>query len=901
MTEEQQLVGWKERTIPDVGYNFFSDGKTKIDFVLVYSEHRLKSNTKLQVPNNGTEVNSNDVFLSDEGETKLVKGDRDELAQERIPLKRKAKQNRWRKDFLQNLEDMGILVEERVESSKKRNLHFLLLHLPEKLLLETAEKLCIRAPIDFVTRDDLDESARIFDRFNITNMMKINVPTDAVSCCTCTFKETKKYVFLKGTTTSVYFSNAQRSFMLHDILQSIPFGDEAKAEVGIDRLIAENVFTAAYSLHEGDFEDHQMKEKDVDKKKHAAQQLVAINNDGETKTKFDDKNSDNNCGRRRILFDFWANYVMWYKYQPLDHIREYLGEKIAFYFAYLGLYTAWLLPAAFVGVLVFLFGFLGMKDNTPAVEICGKSGNISMCPACDEKFGCEYWKLNEACTSSRISYLFDNPGTVFYSIFMSFWAVAFLEFWKRKNVSLAHRWDCLDYEEEEARPRPEFALKAKHLEKNPITGILEPSFPEKTRTMRIAVGMLAISSMIVLVIIFIFTVIVYRILISIPLFLGSNTHKYAKNIASLSGAILNLIIILLLGRIYQALAKKLTAWEMHRTQTDYDNNYTMKVFCFQFLNFYSSLIYVAFAKGRFIGYPGKYIRIFGLRQEECSPTGCMAELTQQLAVIMIGKQLINNVQEVMLPKAKAAFHHFRSGVKNSKKTFEQYYKDYKLIDNEGLFEEYLEMVLQFGFITIFVAAFPLAPLFALINNWIEIRLDAQKFICETRRSLAHRAQDIGVWFNILEAIAQIAVISNAFLIAFTSNFLPKLLYQFEHNGSLAGYIDSTLSTSATNTTVLECRYRDYRHLNGTYTPTFWKLLALRLVFIIVFEHTVFGITRLIEVLVPDVPKKLEVLIKRERYLAKQALADSSIHSKTRGIHKSQRSVTYNCELNVEAK
>ena len=69
-------------------------------------------------------------------------------------------------------------------------------------------------------------------------------------------------------------------------------------------------------------------------------------------------------------------------------------------------------------------------------------------------------------------------------------------------------------------------------------------------------------------------------------------------------------------------------------------------------------------------------------------------------------------------------------------------------------------VLQFGFITIFVAAFPLAPLFALLNNWLEIRLDAHKFICETRRPVAERAQDIGVWFTILDALAQLAVISN---------------------------------------------------------------------------------------------------------------------------------------------
>ncbi len=69
-------------------------------------------------------------------------------------------------------------------------------------------------------------------------------------------------------------------------------------------------------------------------------------------------------------------------------------------------------------------------------------------------------------------------------------------------------------------------------------------------------------------------------------------------------------------------------------------------------------------------------------------------------------------------------------------------------------------VIQFGFITIFVAAFPLAPFFALANNIFEIRIDSNKLVCETRRPIAERAQDLGVWFNILEAVAKIAVISN---------------------------------------------------------------------------------------------------------------------------------------------
>ena len=36
------------------------------------------------------------------------------------------------------------------------------------------------------------------------------------------------------------------------------------------------------------------------------------------------------------LFQYWARWGKWKKYQPLDHIREYFGEKIAIYFAWLG-------------------------------------------------------------------------------------------------------------------------------------------------------------------------------------------------------------------------------------------------------------------------------------------------------------------------------------------------------------------------------------------------------------------------------------------------------------------------------------------------------------------------------------------------------------------------------------
>lgn len=52
-------------------------------------------------------------------------------------------------------------------------------------------------------------------------------------------------------------------------------------------------------------------------------------------------------------------------------------------------------------------------------------------------------------------------------------------------------------------------------------------------------------------------------------------------------------------------------------------------------------------------------------------------------------------------------------------------------------------VMQYGFTTIFVAAFPLAPLLALFSNLVQIRLDAIKMVRLQRRLVPRKAKDIG--------------------------------------------------------------------------------------------------------------------------------------------------------------
>ena len=59
--------------------------------------------------------------------------------------------------------------------------------------------------------------------------------------------------------------------------------------------------------------------------------------------------------------------------------------------------------------------------------------------------------------------------------------------------------------------------------------------------------------------------------------------------------------------------------EIPKTHLEYENKLTMKMFFFQFVNYYSSCFYVAFFKGKFVGHPGDYTYMFGwskLRNEE---------------------------------------------------------------------------------------------------------------------------------------------------------------------------------------------------------------------------------------------------------------------------------------------
>uniref|UniRef100_A0A8D3E5X2 Anoctamin n=1 Tax=Scophthalmus maximus TaxID=52904 RepID=A0A8D3E5X2_SCOMX len=577
----------------------------------------------------------------------------------------------------------------------------------------------------------------------------------------------------------------------------------------------------------------------------------------------------------QLLYQEWASYSVFYKYQPIGLIRKYFGEKVGLYFAWLGVYTQMLIPAAIVGVIVFLYGCATVDDNIPSMEICDPRNNITMCPLCDH--ACSYWKLVTACGTARASHLFDNPATVFFSIFMALWAVLFMEHWKRRQMRLNYIWDLTGFGEEEEGEKVKLTCTDR--------------MPAYLTTLVTMCFLIAVTFAIV------FGVILYRISIKAALHISSYPAARSNIRATVktTAAIINLIIIIVLDEIYGAIARWLTTLEVPKTDKSFEERLIFKTFILKFVNAFTPIVYLAFFRGRLVGRPGKYLYVVGsYRMEECAHAGCLMELCIQLCITMLGKQLIqNNLFEIGIPKLKKLLRRRKSELDSKQEeelnnSLQRHEKDHLLGPFVGLSPEYMEMIIQFGMVTLFVASFPLAPLFALLNNIIEIRLDAKKFVMELRRPIAAKAKDIGIWYNLLRGLSKVAVIVNAFVISFTSDFIPRLVYQYMYSpdGTMHGFIDHTLSSFNVSDfqpgtapqqpmnlghKVETCRYKDYREPPWSNTPyelskEFWAILAARLAFVIVFQNVVMLMSDFVDWLIPDIPKDISLQIHKEKIL-----------------------------------
>nr|XP_020441450.1 anoctamin-9-like [Monopterus albus] len=587
----------------------------------------------------------------------------------------------------------------------------------------------------------------------------------------------------------------------------------------------------------------------------------------------------------------WARWALLCKGQPISDVKSYFGEKVALYYLWLGWYTRLLAPAAAVGVVVFLYGLAFFNTSPLIKEVC--HSNITMCPRCDNN--CKVWQLSDTCTYAKVSHLFDNEGTVAFAMFMAIWATTFLELWKRTKARHVSQWKLYDWSEEE--------------EELILDLVNDPDCTPKQFVhsyFRSTVVLILVTLMLMVIIGIAHAVVVFRVVIAPFLSMVSweFMRENASTVAMMLGAVLHYVTIQVMTRVNSWVSLKLCDIEKTNSHAARERSFTVKMFTFQFFTLFSSLFYVAFFLGRINGHPGNYVRIFRWRLEECHPSGCMTDLFIQMAVIMLLKQILNNIVEFTVPWLKNCLGKraarklerkcnrcYRKSCRDEQGRVEpcdtcklqDWMRNYHLVNTDAfsLFNEFLEMVIQFSFTTIFVAAFPLAPLMALINNIFEIRLDAIKMVHLERRLVPRKTNHIGVWIQVLEVIGVLAVITNGLVIGVTSDFVPRLVYRYRFgpcvNGTtrthcMEGYINDTLSTAFLSHqqvkgdfspdqmdtgygfNVTSCSYRDYRNSEDhSLTSQFWLVLAVRFAFVILFEHVVVVCKFIAAWFIPDNP------------------------------------------------
>uniref|UniRef100_A0A8C0INS0 Anoctamin n=1 Tax=Chelonoidis abingdonii TaxID=106734 RepID=A0A8C0INS0_CHEAB len=546
--------------------------------------------------------------------------------------------------------------------------------------------------------------------------------------------------------------------------------------------------------------------------------------------------------------------------------RSYFGEKVALYFAWLGWYTRILFPAAVLGLLVFLYGIFHFDSSQVSKEICEANTTI-MCPLCDQK--CPFWQLSDTCTYAKVTHLFDNEGTILFAVLMALWATVFLELWKRKRAEVVSGWELYGWDEDEEELALQLINNPEHTLK-----LYQHSYIRST------ILLLLVLLMITVLIGLAHALVIYRVVATV-VFTQSDfefIRERASTMAVMTGAVLHYITIIIMTKVNRRVALFLCELEKPRTFSERENIFTVKIFTFQFFTYFSSLIYIAFFLGRINGRPGNYVRVAGKwRLEECHPSGCITDLFIQMAIIMTLKQTLSNFVEYLTPlrfrkslpnpKDKDMVH-MEKGPEDSCK--EQWLKNYQLneVNVFSLFDEFLEMMIQYSFTTIFVAAFPLAPLMAFINNLFEIRLDAIKMVQLQRRIVPRKANDIGIWLQVLEAIGILAVIGNGLVIAITSDFIPMQVYKYTYSpcmlqnrtdiNCLTGYINNSLSVFRVQDFEWQMKYRDYRNSDDyNYSVQFWHVFAARLAFLILFEHVALCIKLIAAWYVPDVPQSVK--------------------------------------------
>ncbi|KAJ3287108.1 hypothetical protein HDU79_005962 [Rhizoclosmatium sp. JEL0117] len=652
-----------------------------------------------------------------------------------------------------------------------------------------------------------------------------------------------------------FFERRYRLLLAHHVIMAVDVKIKTSMGVrieGINYLIAHHVYHDFFPVHGVDSDSSAER-----KYQKNAWRNVTIK-------KQDAKKKEVVPLRTRLLRD-WV-YGPLFDVKPIELVREYLGEEIAFYFIYLEYYNRCLIYSSFFGLVVFIYGIADYfvkeasgGDSTTsspeeklhrrsAAEVAS-SGNSS-----DATGGVhqttlppENWKV-----------LFDNALTPWFAFVMSLWSVIYVITWMRRCKYYAFKWSMHNHEPPPIR-RVEF--RAVGVKKSPITNKYELYYPEESRTIRKLISGLVILGF--------FGISCSSVILQILLILHMEDQKYVEQLIGFSAAMLAVLLIQICRRLFHPIAHMLNEWENYRTTEEFEQALVTKQFAFEFVNIYCHIIYFAFIHPQL-----KRPTLFGFDvHTKCSEKDvCSADVIIELLVIFIMDQFIERFEEYGIPQVKkfgwflkrrmggrrntaaaqqllteeheqgklgSVLTNYGTGKGDEEKGVgakrPQYYRDAIRSEYEGLYEDYFPKAIQYGYVTMFVTAFPLAPIFALFNNVIENRMDLYKFLKLLKRAPPFLGAGIGVWEPVIKGTSILAVTTNGMLVAFSSEYFFKtIIYPYPSD----------------------------------------QWMTVRLTFLIIWHLVIFSAAFVILWIIPDEPKIVKIARAREEYL-EQLILDPS--------------------------
>lgn len=469
--------------------------------------------------------------------------------------------------------------------------------------------------------------------------------------------------------------------------------------------------------------------------------------------------------------------------QPLDSVNEYFGNPLAYYFSFLDFYTWSLLPPAVLGLVITYFSGQAQKDI-------------------EESISGPHYERDDDESASVFS------GHVVLAVFSMIWSTVVMELWKRRSSSLSYRWGTLRLTERYAEPRPGFHGE---LGVNPVTGRVEPIFPEWQRDLRIALVSLPV------VLLFLGFVVVGMLCFYWGEAQVKELFKDSDSIMSMmwlyAPSVLHVIYTNVLATAYRVVAKALTDFENHREESAFDKHLTSKVLVFTFFNYFAVLFHIAVFK-----------------QD-------VPLLRKRLSSLLIMSQLVNQATEVVVPYLVDRFVNASNRTESEDDPQEDKFRNQSTLPAyPGLFAEYIELLVQFGYLSLFSCVYPLAAVLLLINNLTEIRSDAYKICQLFRKPFSTPVANMGVWQIAFEVLSFVSVMSNCWLLLLS----PQLQNFFQER-----------KLSPTNALLLS----------------------------VLVEHVLILVKLILRILIPDEPAWISKKREHIEFMSMQALKQQKLPSK----------------------